>query len=110
MARRLSLRTCVILFTRKFPNRLRQLTDDLHLTDMVVKWLKLLLITEQGQHQLQQIFSEADQSGEARGELLKDRNMSDIIQDQKNNSMLNYFSYSKDYHDLYISRGMSNRG
>ena len=31
--------------------------------------------TKQGQHQLQQIFSEADQSGEGRGELLKDRDV-----------------------------------
>jgi hypothetical protein len=39
--------------------------------------------TEQGQSQLQQIFSEADRSGEGRGDLLKeiwDRDVSDVNQ------------------------------
>ena len=50
--------------------------------------------TEQGQNQLQEIFSEADQSGDGRGEMLKeiwDRHASDVNQfyrDQKNNGML----------------------
>ena len=52
--------------------------------------------TEQGQSQLQNIFSEADQSGEGRGELLKeiwDRDVSDVnqfSQDQKNNGTLKF--------------------
>lgn len=55
--------------------------------------------TEQGQNLLQQIFSEADQSGEGRGELLKeiwDRDVSDVnqfSQDQKNNGMLKCFMH-----------------
>lgn len=55
--------------------------------------------TEQGQYQLKQIFSEADQSGGGRGELLKeiwDRDVSDMTQfsqDQKNNGGLCHTEY-----------------
>ena len=50
--------------------------------------------TEQGQQQLQEIFSEADQSGEGHGELLKeiwDRDVTDMerfFKDQKSNGEL----------------------
>ena len=50
--------------------------------------------TEQGQYQLKQIFSEADQSGDGQGELLKeiwDRDVLDMNQfskHQKNNGRL----------------------
>ena len=75
------------------------MTGYLYLTHKALKIAEVVRTihnTEQGQSQLQNIFSEADQSGEGRGELLKeiwDRDVSDVnqfSQDQKNNGTLKF--------------------
>ena len=63
-------------------------------SDKICEVVHTIQQTKQGQHHLQQIFAETDQSGEGRGELLKeiwDRDVADMEQffkDQKTNSML----------------------
>lgn len=64
-------------------------------SDEICEMVSTIQQNEEGQHQLQQIFTEADQSGEGRGELLKeiwDRDVADMeqfFQDQKSNGICN---------------------